>query len=164
MMINNTFKLIKNTRCITNVLNSSTGCTLNNNRYYSTEGESTTGEEQPDVATIQDVNELINRRPLSAKKIKQFYSIKPEAGSIKPQDMDIINTIRTNKTKIVAMPFDFSLDAFYKNKRATKTVTRRKKHLNDFGAKPNIFPESMFRDYYMKPIPYSVVTQGNQDK
>jgi len=160
-MISNTCKLFKNARSTSTYLNN---CKFNtsSNRNYSTEAEGEQQEQQ--VTSIQDVNELINRRPLSAKKIKQFYSIKPEQGSINPKDMDIINTIRTNKTKIVAMPFDYSLSTFYKNKRATKNVTRTKKHLNDFGANPNIFPESMFRDYYMKPIPYSVVTQGNKDK
>ncbi|EGC36741.1 hypothetical protein DICPUDRAFT_77625 [Dictyostelium purpureum] len=98
----------------------------------------------------------------------KFIELKEELG-LKPmeynkEDLEISHdTLRTVKTKIIAMPFDFSRDVYYKNKRSTRKKFQTKTaHLREFGANPTIFPESMFRDYYMQPIPLEKVQEGNK--
>ncbi|KAK5581569.1 hypothetical protein RB653_001605 [Dictyostelium firmibasis] len=109
---------------------------------------------------------VVDNRPNPKQKyidIKDTFSIKPKEIS---QDDLIINedTLKTGKNRIIAMPYQFNYTNFYKGKKSTKKgVTKKKKHLRDFGVVPNIFPESMFRDYYMKPIPLSKVQEGNID-
>ncbi|KAN0040879.1 hypothetical protein ACTFIV_003415 [Dictyostelium citrinum] len=109
---------------------------------------------------------VIDGRPNKSQKnidIKNNFEIKPK--EIDTNDLIISEeTLKTNKNRIVAMPYQFNYANFYKNKKSTKRgVTKKNKHLRDFGVIPHIFPESMFRDYYMKPIPLSKVQEGNVD-
>ncbi|KAN0040562.1 hypothetical protein ACTA71_008899 [Dictyostelium dimigraforme] len=110
--------------------------------------------------------EVKDNRPNPKQKnidIKNAFEIKPK--EIDSKDL-IINedTLKSNKNRIVAMPYQFNYSNFYKGKKSTKRhITKKQKHLRDFGVIPHIFPESMFRDYYMKPIPLSKVQEGNID-
>ncbi|KAM9976169.1 hypothetical protein ACTFIR_010010 [Dictyostelium discoideum] len=109
---------------------------------------------------------VTDNRPNPKQKnidIKNAFQIQAEP--IDSNDLIISeDSLKTNKNRVVAMPYQFNYTNYYKGKRATKKgVTKKKRHLKDFGVVPHIFPESMFRDYYMKPIPLSKVQEGNID-
>ncbi|KAM9988776.1 hypothetical protein ACTFIY_004802 [Dictyostelium cf. discoideum] len=109
---------------------------------------------------------VTDNRPNPKQKnidIKNAFQIPAEP--IDSNDLIISeDSLKTNKNRVVAMPYQFNYTNYYKGKRATKKgITKKKRHLKDFGVVPHIFPESMFRDYYMKPIPLSKVQEGNID-
>ncbi|GAM28631.1 hypothetical protein SAMD00019534_118070, partial [Acytostelium subglobosum LB1] len=89
-----------------------------------------------------------------------YKTITPEY-RINMDDLDIANTIKSTKTKIIAMPFEYSYTSFYKGKRSTrKGFTKKKAHLKEFGVVPYVFPESMFRQV-IAPIPLDEVNKNS---
>eukprot|EP01133_Synstelium_polycarpum_P018597 gene18597-22251_t len=75
--------------------------------------------------------------------------------------LSLVDSLKTTRTKIISMPFEYSYQSFYKNKRTTKKgFINNRTHLKAFGAVPYIFPESMFRE--IRPaIPLSEVNKNS---
>ncbi|KYQ93285.1 hypothetical protein DLAC_05947 [Tieghemostelium lacteum] len=131
------------------------------NRFYSVSTNSTAPATTPVTNEKPKISKSIRKQQIY-EQIKENYSLAPM--EFNQEYMNIDKYLRSIKTKVIAMPFDYSYTSFYKNKRSNrKKFTYKKKHLHDFGANPSIFPESMFRTHYMQPIPLAKVQEGNMD-
>ncbi|EGG14609.1 hypothetical protein DFA_10867 [Cavenderia fasciculata] len=117
-------------------------------RYNQREQEEDEDEydQSEDVDEQQEEEEIVyEAKPKipqpSKSDINKLFGIKVH------QDIDIEATIKASKTKIMAMPFEYSYDNFYKSKRSTKKgITKKNAHLKAFGVVPYHVPESMFKE------------------
>ncbi|EFA77794.1 hypothetical protein PPL_09292 [Heterostelium album PN500] len=130
-----------NSRLVGSYLNINSYNNNNNNiRLYSSNEESSSA----------DVTQEEKPQPVITKPVRTMKD-----------DLSIEDTIKSVKTKIIAMPFDYSYQSFYKNKKSTKKgVTKQRAHLKAFGAVPYVFPASMFREV-KPPIPLSEINKNS---